>query len=502
MSAAKHSSPPTIRFVTRVIVPATILGSTALLLGWSAWSALQPLPHVRIAPVALIQSHSTHTAAASGGIQAPGWIEPSPFAMEVTPLREGVVTEVLVLEGDRVSAGQVVARLDSTAEAIALLRAEGEARAAEGEALAAEAEAANAARALELQLSATVMLADAQAKLAGADAMLASLNAEATEARAMRDEMQDELSRKLQLRESGGASEGELRRLRLRVDALTAAMQSKESACVGQLAERAAMKVAFEAAEVSRRELLMERTSAAATHGMHLAAVGMLDAKRAMRDEAALMVERSSVRSSANGVVMQRLAIPGTMAGGTSEASAKPILLLYDPAHLQVRCDVPLKDAAQVHIGAKAEIRVDALPDRVFEGEVIRLVPLADLQKNTAQCKVVIRDADPAMRPDMLARVRISLQSEEGQARGAESVAVPLDAVRTSERGESEVLVAIPEGNALRTQRRVLVLGAARGEGWVEVQSGLAAGDRVVLDALISEGTRMHGVESFKGEAP
>lgn len=504
MTQSTPNTTSRIRFVTRILVPSTILGATALLLGWSAWSALQSLPEVRVTPVALVQSQSARatSATAGGGIQAPGWIEPLPFATEVTPLREGVVTEILVLEGDRVEAGQVIARLDAAAETIALARAQGELRAAEGDSLAAEAEAIAAARALELQLESTVMLADANAKFAAAEAMFASLQAETTEARAMRDEAQDELTRKSSLRQTGGTSEGEVRRLTLRVEALTAAMQAKESAVRGADAEREALRIAATAAQTARDELLMERAKAASTHGMRVAAMGMLEAKRAMRDEAALMLERSAVRATAAGVVLQRLATPGMMVGGTSEASAKPILLLYDPALLQVRCDVPLKDAAQVHIGAAAEIRVDALPDRVFDGEVIRLVPLADLQKNTAQCKVAIRDPDLALRPDMLARVRINTDSKQGVGAHGEGIAVPTEAIRTSDAGESEVLLAIPQGNSLLTERRVLVLGAVRGEGWVEVESGLSAGDRVVLDSMITAGTRIRGIETLKGEAP
>ncbi|MSR40407.1 MAG: HlyD family efflux transporter periplasmic adaptor subunit [Phycisphaerales bacterium] len=505
MTNAKHLSPTSIRFITRIAVPVTILGGAALLLGWTAWNAFQPLPDVRVAPVAMINTQSAQSAqggASSGGIQAPGWIEPQPFATEVTPLREGVVTEVIVLEGDRVEKNQVVARLDSAAQVLALRRTEGEFHAAEGELLAAEAEAVGAARALELQLEATVMLAEAQAKFKGADAMLDGLRAEVTEARAMRDESQDELTRKSRLLATGGTSEGELQRLALRVEALSAAMQAKTSACVGQTAEREAAAVALTAAETSRKELLMERAKAASTRGAHLAAQGMRDAKQAMRDEAALMLARSEVRAPMAGVVLQRLAIPGAMVGGTSEASAKPILLLYDPNLLQVRVDVPLKNAANVSVGAKAEIRVDALPNQVFEGEVVLLVPLADLQKNTAQCKVSIRNPVAALRPDMLARVRISVSGETNTHGSGEGVAVPEEALRTSATGATEVLVALPRGNALVTERRVLVLGSPLGNGWIEVQDGLAFGDRVVLDAAISEGMRIRGIEVLKGELP
>ena len=52
------------------------------------------------------------------------------------------------------------------------------------------------------------------------------------------------------------------------------------------------------------------------------------------------------------------------------------------------------------------------------------------------------------------------------------------------------------------TERRIVVLGNTREGGWVEVESGLAAGDRVVLDGNIEAGKHIRGIESLKGEAP
>ena len=53
-----------------------------------------------------------------------------------------------------------------------------------------------------------------------------------------------------------------------------------------------------------------------------------------------------------------------------------------------------------------------------------------------------------------------------------------------------------------RTELRRIALGATREGGWIEVLGGLAAGDRVVLDASIDADARIRPVESLKGEAP
>ena len=102
----------------------------------------------------------------------------------------------------------------------------------------------------------------------------------------------------------------------------------------------------------------------------------------------------------------------------------------------------------------------------------------------------------------MLARVRISLSADSTGSVAGESVAIPTEALRTSSAGGTEVLVAIPHGDTLMTERRIVVLGNTREGGWVEVESGLAAGDRVVLDGNIEAGKHIRGIESLKGEAP
>jgi multidrug efflux pump subunit AcrA (membrane-fusion protein) len=60
----------------------------------------------------------------------------------------------------------------------------------------------------------------------------------------------------------------------------------------------------------------------------------------------------------------------------------------------------------------------------------------------------------------------------------------------------------VPDAGATRTVSREIALGPARDNGWIEVVSGLAAGDRVVLDDAVPEHHRISPVETPKEEAP
>ncbi len=117
--------PPASRTVARVLVPLAILGTAIALLAITGARAFERLPEVRVTPVALIPSQGratggTSTADDAGTVQAPGWIEPAPFATELRALRDGTIAEVRVLEGASVARGDVIALLEHAAEEIAL----------------------------------------------------------------------------------------------------------------------------------------------------------------------------------------------------------------------------------------------------------------------------------------------------------------------------------------------------------------------------------------------
>jgi len=121
---------------TRVIVPGAILGGAAALFLIVGAESLRPAVEVSVAPV-VAQQGEAPTGATT--VQASGWLEPAPFPVYVSALVAGVVEEVLVLEGQAVKPGQVVARLIDDRARIAVRDAEAELKRARGALLAAKA---------------------------------------------------------------------------------------------------------------------------------------------------------------------------------------------------------------------------------------------------------------------------------------------------------------------------------------------------------------------------
>ena len=524
-----HRHPPA-RFIARYLVPGAILGGGAALLLVTGRDALSTAPEVAVSPAVTIAttrssaqaSDSARAGDSTGVIQAPGWIEPAPYADEVRALREGVVAGVHVLEGGRVARGDLLVTLERRAEELALARAEAEIVLAETGIPGHEATLRAADRALALALESDRALRTAESALAAAEATGVRLDAEIAEADALEREVRDELERKKSLADAGAASVGEARRLALRAEALAARVAALRSDRPARDAAIATARGDLASARTVRQELLTETLARDEAQAALATARAQLAVLRARRDEAALALERSEIRAARDGMVLARHAVPGSRVGG----DAGHLLTIFDPASLQVRCDVPLKEAGRLAVGLVAEIRVDALPDLVLRGTVTRIVPQGDLQKNTVQCKVSVQaprseedaprsegseprsnDILASLRPDMLARVRIlaaqaGAPGDAGAARTGEGLAIPIESLRNRATDAARVLVAIPDGGAARLEERAVTLGAERANGWIEVLAGLSAGDRVVLDGAAAAGTRVQPRESLRSEAP
>jgi multidrug efflux pump subunit AcrA (membrane-fusion protein) len=173
------------------------------------------------------------------------------------------------------------------------------------------------------------------------------------------------------------------------------------------------------------------------------------------------------------------------------------VVRLYDPQRLQVRVDIPLVDAAKVGLDQPAEVIVDVLPNRVFQGHVTRVVHEADVQKNTLQVKVAIENPSPEIKPEVLARARFLSMPDDDAAktkRTMQQLFVPKSAVFESG-GQSFVWLADQVEKVAR--RRPVTRGQAIIEDWVALSAGVQPGDRLIVDAPadLTEGQRIRLIE-------
>lgn len=454
--------PPPFRWVTRVGLPVAVLAGFAALFAGSMAESLTPAVVVDVVPAVERPAiaRTAHGGEAAGGeravaVQAAGWIEPDPFAVVATALTDGSVEEVLFLEGDTVERGQPLVRLVADDARLALRRAEADFRAAE------EAWEANIEARREAEVTAArVREAAAALDLAGAD-----LEVE----RSLLREAERIHNRRESLVSNGSVSREEY--------------DSAAAAAEAQAARVRVMERRIDELEAQLDRARVEAGAAARHLELRTEARRHLELTRVALDEARLRVERLEVRSPIDGVVMRRFVAPGSMLTAVSDnPEAARVAEIYDPEKLQVRVDVPLADAGKVSAGQEARIVVEVMPDHTFTGRVTRITNLADIQKNTLEVKVAVADPLPALRPEMLARVRfLDPPRNAGAATtgGGRSVFAPEGTIN----GGAAWVVTGFDGEHGVLARRVVTTTGATAEGWEEVESGLRPGDLLVVPA-------------------
>jgi RND family efflux transporter MFP subunit len=468
---------PPARWKTRVLLPGVILLTMLAILGYAARDAVFPATAVRVVPV--VVKVVNDASAGSVVAQAPGWVEPDPYALAVSALTDGIVKEVLVLEGARVKAGDVVVRMVDDEAKLALERIDALCQQAQATLAAAQTEWDNPVERRRAVDVGEAMLDEARAELTKLDSDIAVERAKVAE-------LNEEVRRKQQAADARAASEFEVVQAKLRLQGQLALLKSTEA----QRPVLEAKAKRLEAELVAAKENLRLRITE--TKELAAAKAGYQEA-HAMLEEAKLRLERMEVVSPMDGIVMRRLAEPGAklMLNSDMEQSAQAVRL-YDPRKLQVRVDVPLADAAKVGVGQEALVAVDVLPERTFKGKVTRIVHEADIQKNTLQVKVAIEDPVEELKPEMLARVRfLAAARGEGGSDTQQRIFAPQRLIRSEHPGHAAAWV-VDQGRGVAVMKKVTA-GSRKTDGWVEVTEGLQPGDRLISSDTsgLSEGQRV-----------
>ncbi|HEY3322453.1 MAG TPA: efflux RND transporter periplasmic adaptor subunit [Planctomycetota bacterium] len=470
--------PPKFRWKTRVLLPAVLLTIFAATMLYTTWDALWPAPEVRVVPVVT----QTGGQQSSGGVaaQAAGWVEADPFPIYVSALTDGIIKEVLVLEGQTVKAGDVVVRLIDDDAKLALAQADAELARKQAALRVSKATLEAAQREWDNPVARTQAASFSAAALAESKAQLAQSEKEIGVADARVAELKEQYRREKDSAPGLAIPEYQLVKTGLQLKTEEARLEAAQGQRAVLSAQIAKMQADAAAAQDNLRLRIPERRALDEAIAQVTFAEAEVRLAQAQRDTAQLKLDRTQVRSPADGVVMTRLVSPGSkLMPNSDDMHSLHIVHLYDPQKLQVRADVPLADAAKVSVGQKAKIVVDVLPDRTFDGEVTRIVNQADLQKNTLQVKVAIEKPASELKPEMLARIQfIAAASKASASASGYRIFAPQRLLAMHTGGHAETWV-VDKGRSVALRRGVQT-GPVRLNDWIEIVSGLQPGDALI----------------------
>jgi len=460
-------------WITRYMIPASILAGFASLFGWAARDTFLPAQTVTITPVIVTRADVQQEGTPL--FQAAGWIEPRPTAVVVSALAPGVVEELFVVEGQQVKRGEPVAKLNDVDAKLALQQAEAQLRLCDADVQNAEATLAAARIALEKPNDLRAALADAESSLAEIRLTLGNLPFLIDAAKNRRQVAADNVDRK---RRAGDAVAGRvLREAEAELAAAESALSELQSrGPTLELQSSALNRKRIALAE--QLELMSEQKRAVAGAEASLAAAtARRDQAQLAVDGARTNVERMTILAPIDGRVLTLDARPGTRLAGMdplSQQGSSAVVSLYDPQNLQVRVDVRLEDVPQILIGQPVAIETAALTTPL-SGVVSWVTTRADIQKNTLQVKVAIEAPPSVITPEMLAQVTFLAPPQTTATADVEHerlrVLVPRSLVVTAEGGGSSVWIADSQRQVARLQP--VQLGKAGTDVLVEIVEGV-----------------------------
>jgi membrane fusion protein (multidrug efflux system) len=199
-----------------------------------------------------------------------------------------------------------------------------------------------------------------------------------------------------------------------------------------------------------------------------------LEAAKASWELARLQLSYTEIRSPIAGTVTQRLDLVKvgntvTPVGGVIESADSSLFVVEDLDTLILRVNVPERELSKLSVGQPAELAFDAVPGRVFRGEIALISPSIDPATATFAVRIRVTETDGLLRPGMFARVAIVYE------RKPDALQIPRTALLDTE-GQPKVFV-VKDGKAAE---RAVKLGLSNG-GWVEVTEGLTDGEQVVV---------------------
>jgi HlyD family secretion protein len=343
--------------------------------------------------------------------------------VNVSPREAGLIAELFADQGDRVEAGQLLARMDYGDLTAGVLQAQ--------------------AQVVEAQARLAQQVAGEQPQV------IAVAQARVDAAQVQVDQAQREVERFESLANEGAIPRNELDQLRTTLEQRQATLREAQE----ELARL----------QSGTRPEVIQQTQAQIQQVQAL-----------VRQQQARLAD-TEVRAPFGGIVTQRFAVEGafvaptTTASDATAASSSSILALAEG--IEIRSDVPEAQISQIFEGQPVEIRSPAYPNRVVRGRVGRIPPSTVVVREVTTFRVIV---DPIEEADFL-RIGMNVSVDFLGDSLPDVLTIPSVALVTQD-GEQGVIAWDPTSGG--PQFRQITTGITQ-QGSTQVLTGLEAGDRI-----------------------
>ncbi len=403
---------------------------------------------------------------------------------DISPRITGTLVSLPVYPGDRVQAGQIVARLDTSGVGPQAAAAAAEARQAQiGAGVAQTTRTFRTQAALE-QAQAMLEAAeqgvpDVRAEADAAKQAVADAAAGVTSAQAAANYWNTEIVRERQLADAGAVSrqeyQNELSQSQSAYAAVSQAQAKVRQASATAQAARDKIAVAVRQAAAARAGVGMAQADIQVAEGQTAQAQAGADAAKAAAGAAAAQAGYSQIAAPFAGLVTARPVAPGTLVQpGTT------VLKIAEINRVRVQADVAVSDLTGIHIGSPVQVTVQGNGGRTFVAPVTSVFPSANAETRTAIVEAVVPNPGARLLPGAFVTMQITTETVKDR------LLVPSSAVIS--RGGGSAVWTASGGTAHRVPVRV---GATNGALTAVASEALSAGMPVVTrgQAGLTDGT-------------
>ncbi|HEU5402863.1 MAG TPA: efflux RND transporter periplasmic adaptor subunit [Terriglobales bacterium] len=287
---------------------------------------------------------------------------------------------------------------------------------------------------------ALAMLKQAQSETSDVQTANASSQAELTKAKLDAAEAQRSLEALQRLRSQGAASQAEVDAAKDRLDTANASLAALQHKANPQAAQA---RTASSQAAIANAQVAV--------------------------NAARQLIADSNITSPFDGTVYSLTVRPGNYV-----SAGDPVVSVADLSHMQVLTFVDEPEIGHLKVGESATVTWDALPGRIWKGEVatVPTTVVARGNRNVGELLTTVDNADRTLIPNTNVGVVITTSSRQN------ALVLPREAVH--EEGGADYIYVVQDKHL---QRRAVKLGVSN-LTHVEILSGLKEGETVAVNSL------------------
>jgi RND family efflux transporter MFP subunit len=176
-------------------------------------------------------------------------------------------------------------------------------------------------------------------------------------------------------------------------------------------------------------------------------------------------VNFATIRAKFDGVITDRTMFPGAFVRAASRGGDTPLLKLARTDKMRIVLPIPDVDVPYTRPGLDAEVRFDALPNKVFHGKVARVSEAEEQRTRTMRCEIDLDNKGEDGKPGEIQNGMYGYATILLHRASEDALNIPASCLVTGITNHKSNVYVVRDGKAHLT----------------EVETGMDAGDRVEI---------------------